>query len=284
MEVLVKGNLQQLVLSSDIDRLLGLEGCLSGNVPTSALAGEGGLNGPCGALARARTVKVVFGPGTFVNEAASQIDEQLAARPSRPKSAGQAGRTSRLKGRTGPWPDAQRSPHARQAGEQAHNRALSREIRHALAIRYGLTARPSVTDPNFRSTLVFDSSKPAGTPKARFAYLFPSPNAALLSVRMKAGLSESARTRTIGLIRQAVAMSQWRLANGEAYLVTGEPAIVTTYHSITHSIELLLVAVLLVMAGTLGLIFGGRPRLLPLAIALLAAALTFGRSRSRERR
>src|SRR5258708_6353206 len=29
IEVLVKGNLQQLVLSSDIDRLLGLEGCLS---------------------------------------------------------------------------------------------------------------------------------------------------------------------------------------------------------------------------------------------------------------
>ena len=46
--------------------------------------------------------------------------------------------------------------------------------------------------------------------------------------------------------------------------------------SITHSIELLLVAVLLVMAGTLGLIFSGRPRLLPLAVALLAAALTFG--------
>ena len=33
--VLVKGNLQQLVLSSDIERLLGLEGCLSGNVPAS---------------------------------------------------------------------------------------------------------------------------------------------------------------------------------------------------------------------------------------------------------
>ena len=46
--------------------------------------------------------------------------------------------------------------------------------------------------------------------------------------------------------------------------------------SITHSIELLLVAVLLVMAATLGLVFRGRPRLLPLALALLAAALTFG--------
>src|SRR5205807_486810 len=77
IEVFVKGNLQQLVLSTDIERLVGLEGCLSGNVPASALASEGGPSGPCAQLARARTVKVVFGPGTFVNEAASQINEQL---------------------------------------------------------------------------------------------------------------------------------------------------------------------------------------------------------------
>ena len=60
IEVLVKGDLQQLVLSSDVDRLVGLEGCLSGNVPVTALAKEGGASGPCGQLAQARTVKVVF--------------------------------------------------------------------------------------------------------------------------------------------------------------------------------------------------------------------------------
>ena len=43
-----------------------------------------------------------------------------------------------------------------------------------------------------------------------------------------------------------------------------------------HAIVLLLIAVLLVMAGTLVLVFTGRPRLLPLALALLATALTFG--------
>ena len=93
VEVLVKGDLQQLVLSSDIDRLVGLEGCLSGNVPASALAHEGGRDGPCGQLARAKTVKVVFGPGTFVNEAANQIDEQLASADQAGRSPGQAGRT-----------------------------------------------------------------------------------------------------------------------------------------------------------------------------------------------
>ncbi len=168
---------------------------------------------------------------------------------------------------------------ARALGRQASKITTARfqEGLATLALQYGLTAPPSLEDRNFVSTLVFDSTKPAGTPKERFAYLFPSRDSALVSVRMKAGLSESARSRTIGVIRQAVAMPQWRLQHGESYLVTGEPVIVSDLnHSITRSIELLLIAVLLVMAGTLGLVFSGRPRLLPLAVALLAVALTFG--------
>jgi len=72
-------------------------------------------------------------------------------------------------------------------------------------------------------------------------------------------------------------MGQWRLQNGESYLVTGEPVIVSDLAgSISRSIELLLVAVLIVMGICLSLVFRSRPRLLPLGIALLAAALTFG--------
>ena len=125
---------------------------------------------------------------------------------------------------------------------------------------------------------MFDSSKPAGTPKQRFAYLFPSRDTALISVRMRPGLSQQQRNHTIAVIREAVVMPQWQLSTaGAGYLVTGEPVIVSDLtKSITSSIELLLVAVLIVMAATLGLIFLGRPRLLPLALALLAAAITFG--------
>jgi uncharacterized protein len=274
--VLVKGDLQQLVLSSDIQRLVGLEGCLSGNVPASALASEGGPSGPCGQLARAKTVKVVFGPGTFINEAASQIDEQLATQTKQAEAeAKQAERVvSRAALARGLAP-----AEARSLGRQASKLTMGRfrESLVTLALKYGLTAQPSIADANFVSTLVFDSTKRAGTPKQRFAYLFPSSSTALVSVRMRAGLSEAARTRTIGLIRQAVAMKQWRLQHGGSYLVTGEPVIVSDLtKSISHSIELLLVAVLLVMAATLGLVFSGRPRLLPLALAVLAAALTFG--------
>ncbi len=276
VEVLVKGDLQQLVLSEDIDRLVGLEGCLSGNVPASALGKEGGANGPCGQLSRAHTVKVVFGPGTFVNEAANQIDEQLASQTK--QAQGQATQAERVVARAALRRGLSASE-AQALGRQAAKITMARfqEGLVTLALQYGLTSRPSLDNHDFVTSLVFDSSKPAGTPKQRFAYLFPSRNAALVSVRMRAGLSESQRTRTIALIRKAVAMPQWRLRYGESYLVTGEPVIVSDLtHSITDSIELLLIAVLLVMAATLGLIFKGRPRLLPLAIALLAAALTFG--------
>ena len=44
--VLVKGNLQDMLLSADIDRLLGLEGCLAGKVPAAGLPHEGGVQRP----------------------------------------------------------------------------------------------------------------------------------------------------------------------------------------------------------------------------------------------
>jgi hypothetical protein len=276
IEVLVQGDLQQLVLSSDIVRLLGLEGCLSGNVPRGALAAEGGVNGPCGQLARAHTVKLALGPGTFIFEAASHITAELAEQTGAARAQAQQAkqvieRAALARGLS--------AAQAHSFGEQASKATLGRfeESVAALALRYGLTAQPSIAEPNFVSTLVFDSTKPAGTPKQRFAYLFPSRNAALVSVRLRAGLSEAARKHTIGLIRQAVTMPQWHLQHGESYLVTGQPVIVSDLTAaITRSLELLLAAVVLVMAAALALVFGGRPRLLPLALALLACALTFG--------
>ena len=274
--MVVHGSLQQLLLSSDIDKLVGLEGCLSGNVPVSALASEGGASGPCGQLARARTVQVVLGPGTFVNEAAEQIDEQLSSQTEQAEAQAQAAqqvvsRAALAQGHS--------AAEARTLGAQASSIMMKRfqEGIATLALQYGLTSKPSLDDPEFVSTLVFDSSKPAGTPKQKFAYLFPSPDAALISVRMKPGLSQAVRAHTIALIGRAVAMKQWRLTHGETYLVTGEPVIVSDLtSSIGHSIALLGIAVAIVMAIALGLIFDGRPRLLPLGVALLASALTFG--------
>src|SRR5687768_181832 len=60
--VLVRGRLPQLMLTSDLGRLLGLEGCLSGNIPREVRRPPGGPNGPCAALARGRErpVQVVY--------------------------------------------------------------------------------------------------------------------------------------------------------------------------------------------------------------------------------
>ncbi len=278
VDVVVQGNLQQLVLSSDIEQLAGLEGCLSGNVPPAGLAQDGGAAGPCGQLARAHTVKVVLGPGTFINEAATQIDQQLTAQSTQAQA--QAAQAERVV-RAAALARGHSAAEAAQLGRQASSITMTRYAQEVLTegVRYGLSSLPSISDPNFVSTLVFDATgtKPPGTPKQRFAYLFPSRDEALVSVRMRAGLSQAQRTRTIELIRQAVAMPQWRLAHGESYLVTGEPAIVADLTgSISHTLLLLLVAVALVMALTLGLVFTGRPRLLPLAVAALACALTFG--------
>jgi predicted RND superfamily exporter protein len=275
--VMVQGSLQQLLLSSDIDRLVGLEGCLSGKVPAAGLAREGGLHGPCGQLGRLGTVKVVIGPGTFVDEAAEQIDQQLSTQGAQAEA--QARQYERAVRRAA-LAQGRSAADARKLGEEASKITLERYAQELelLGAEYGLSAPPSLEDPSFVDRLVFDSTaKLPGTPKQRFAYLFPGREAALVSVRMRAGLSESQRTQTIALVRRALAMPQWRLQHGERYLLTGEPVIVSDLTgSIARTIELLLVAVLLAMALTLSLIFRGRPRLLPLGIAVLAAALTFG--------
>ena len=278
--VLVRGSLNKLLLSQDLERVLGLEGCMAGNLPAGA-APRGGANGPCAQLARTKPVKVVFGPGTFVNEAVRQLGSGFARRLA--ENAEQATAAARTARRA-----ARRQGLSAAAAQRAADRARA-EVEQAfqsevveLAVRYGLRAIPRLDDPNFVSTLVFDPAKPAGTPKRKFAYLFPSKSggpgtAALIQVRLKAGLSEARRSAALRQIRAAVAMKEWKPSNGATYTVTGAPVVVADLTaSIAGSLWILLVAALLVMAATLALVFSGRPRLLALGIALAASAVTFG--------
>ncbi len=119
-------------------------------------------------------------PG-HVPQRGGRPDRRTAHRAdARGRSAGQAGRTGRRQ--TPRWraatPRHRRTRSARRPSK-LDDSARFQESLVTLALQYGLTARPSIDDPNFVSTLVFDSAKPAGTPKQRFAYLFPSRNAAL---------------------------------------------------------------------------------------------------------
>ncbi len=248
--VLVKGELPNLILTENIFKLLRLEGCLSGKVPQGAKP----IPGPCAELAEMEPVEFLSGPATFLNEAVVQIDRQL----------------ERL---------ARHVPAAR-----------FREFLLDIATRYGITTAPSIDNEEFVATVVFDLSRPRGTPKPRLAYLFPNARSAQIVVRLKPGLSEAQRHRAIGLIEAAVAETTPRkacAANGKAapcfvlsrgsYVVSGAPVVVDSLtHTLKDAFLVLLAVALAVMALTLLLVFRSRWRLLPLALALSAAAVAFG--------
>jgi hydrophobe/amphiphile efflux-3 (HAE3) family protein len=271
--VLVRGDLTRMVLTEDLNRLVGVEGCLSGNVPSGVVA-----PGACGSLARLRAVQVVYGPGTFINSAVEQITAQLQAQTK--SRAAQADRAAEAAKKLA-LADGKSRAQAQKLADGAARLVYAQFARDLIALntKYGLnlTGAPRLNDPDFVYQLVFDPSRGARVPKARFAYLFPSPGSALISVRLKPGLSDAERTQAIALIRDAVRMPQWKLSGGATYVVTGAPVLADDLAStLAGSTLRLLVIAVIVMALVLVLLFRARLRLLPLAIALAACAIVFG--------
>jgi predicted RND superfamily exporter protein len=248
--ILAEGDLERIVLTANLGRLLRLEGCLSGNVPEGARP----IPGPCAELAATDPVRSVVGPATFLNEAVIQIDRQL----------------QRLASRLPP--------------------AKLRQFLLSLAARYGITSAPSLSNPNFLATIVFDLEQPRNTPKARLAYLFPNGHSAQVLVRLRPDLSEAERHRAIELIRAAVYDETPRPVcrfkgkpeacfglHGGRYVISGVPVVVDAVTRALKDALLLLFAVaVVVMALTLLAVFRSRFRLLPLALALASVALAFG--------
>jgi len=276
--VMVRGDVADTFLGEDLGRVIGLEGCISGNVPEGAQ--PPGPGGPCATMAADRPVRAVYGPGTFINEAAFQLRSQFqtqlqASREQAAAAAQEASEQAREEGAS--------EAEAQQAGEAAAGQvqAQFQQQVFGLAARYGIRGIPSASDPQFVSQLICDTSQPLCAPKERFSYLFPNAqggaDTAIIQVRLDPGLSDEQQARTIETIRAAVGMEDWRLGTGGQYLVTGAPVVVADLtDAITGSIIVLLIAAGLVMAATLALVFRTRLRLAPLAIALGAAALTFG--------
>ena len=89
--VLVRGDLPRIVLTANLNRLLGLEGCLAGNVPRGRDgAGRRGV-AVRAAGARRTPVRVVYGPGTFINSAVEELTAQLQTQTRRAGGAGRPG-------------------------------------------------------------------------------------------------------------------------------------------------------------------------------------------------
>ena len=275
--VLIKGELTRTVLTADLGRVLALEGCLSGNVPDNE-RGLGSLPPVCRELAEFKPARVVYGPATFINTAANRISDELEARVRANRArARRAASSARALSRRRGDPPAEQERLARAASE-AVNAEFTRDLL-GLALRYGLSpSAPTINNPEFVSTLVFDSSAgDVGVPKSRFAYLFPSKGSALIQIRMRPGLSDSEQRRAIALIEEAAAEKAFQPREGASYVVTGVPVVVNGLaDAVERSILVLLAAALLIMAATLALVFRSRLRLLPLAFALAATGMTFG--------
>jgi len=248
--VLAEGDLQRLVLTSNLGRLLRLEGCLSGKVPE----GVEPIPGPCAELARLDPVRSVVGPATFLNEAVIQLDRQLR----------------------------------RLAATVPPDRL--RELLLQVAARYGITSAPSLSDPNFLAAIVFDLHRARGTPKARLAYLFPNGHTAQIVLRLRSDLDEAERHHALELIRATVRDPVARQVckfkgepercfelHGGRYLISGVPVVVDAVtRALVDALLVLLGVAIVVMALALTALFRSRMRLLPLAVALAAASLTFG--------
>src|SRR3954463_10044411 len=102
--IMAKGDLRHTVETSDLGRLLQLEGCLAGNVPKQGLKE---LPPVCTTLANEHPVKVVYGPGTFVNTAAGELLDGLNARKNaKAREAQQAAQTARELARKKGYPKA----------------------------------------------------------------------------------------------------------------------------------------------------------------------------------
>ncbi len=283
--VLARGDLRTLLLTKNLGQLLRLEGCLAGDPPKKAKP----IPGPCTEIARLHPVEFLSGPATFLNQAVIGIDQQLARRFAAARARARrlalavAGRAKR---------QGYSTAQAQALGGRAASGVMADLERRLFetASTYGITSLPRLTDRNFISKVVFDLRQTGGTPKAKLAYLFPNRDSAQIIIRLRPDLSDSERHRALALISDAVNETTPRRACADgkrpapcfaldrgSYVVSGSPVVIDGLAGVLEDALLVLFgAAVVVMAVTLLLVFRSRLRLLPLAVALGAAGITFG--------
>lgn len=276
--VLIDERVANLVLTADLGRTIRLEGCLGGNVPRGARP-YGGADSPCAGLAKLRPVKLVYGPGTFLNESVRAVQTAVTAQLQalQQQVANAAATARRQAARAGLDATAQQQA-ADAARAQAQAQATDELKRMYLSS--GIQGIPQIDSKPFISQIVFDPARGADVPKARFAALFPSRDAALIQLRLRPDLTAAERAKAIELIREATRMPLFGLRGSRPpgpYTVSGVPVVTDALaSSVTSGIATLLIVAVAAMALALLLLFKARLRLLPLLVALAAVAMTFG--------
>ena len=277
--VLVRGPLQQLVLTENLGRLLGLEGCLSGNKP----AGQAAPGGERGAVRRAGAHQA--GPGRLRPRHVHQLrgrgdpgPAQAASSTPRAEEAEQAAAAARgLAKRQG-------KSKAR-AGRAWRARPSSSSTRSSCATCCSSTSSTGSASTRRRGSTTRTSSprscstRAAARRRRRRASRTCSRRRSRRRSRCGSspGLSDAERERATALVRAAVRMPDFALRNADGYTVTGVPVLAEDLSdALAGSVARLLLVAVVVMAGVLALVFRRRLRLVPLAVALGAVALTFG--------
>jgi hydrophobe/amphiphile efflux-3 (HAE3) family protein len=287
--VLIREPLTDLVETADLGTLSELEACLGGQVVQKNQSLEaftpvkpgskppyGGPSSPCGHLMKHKPVQVVYGPGTFLNQAViavrNGIDSLLSSDRQQVQRAGQAAYSLAIGKKLS-------TAKAAQAAKDAET-LESEQLEEQLLTFYeqsGMNGMPAIDDTQFIPQVVFDDQRGANQPKARFAYLFPTSDSALIQLRLRPSLTTAQEAQAIQWIREAINMPMFRSGYGGRYTVTGEPVVVNALAStVTGAIGLLLVVAVIVMGIALLIVFKRKLRLLPLAIALAASGITFG--------
>jgi hydrophobe/amphiphile efflux-3 (HAE3) family protein len=287
--ILIQEPLTDLVQTKDLATETQLEACLAGQyvvanktlraftpAPAGTHAPYGGWGSPCGRLMKTQPVQVVYGPGTFLNRAVSAVNDQIQGLLARAQQSITTAERNAYELAIGKGLGAKRAATAAGAAGQLERQQVFQTLEQTY-LNSGISGTPAIDDPQFIPQIVFDQTRGVNQPKARFAYLFPTRDSALIQVKLKASLSDAQQAQAISWIRQAVRMPIFRSAYGARYTVGGVPVVINDLAGeISRSIADLLVIALLVMAAALLILFRGHIRLLPLAIALAAAGITFG--------
>src|SRR3954471_3039271 len=283
VEVLVKGDLRQLLLTSNLGKLLALESCLSGKAQGGQVIQGEPAPAPCAAIAKLDPSAVVFGPATFLNqfaiEASNLYQQQAQATSIKADRAGR--RAAALAAKRG-YSKAQQQQAALAASEAVKGKFTQQML--TLATKYGQTGFPSLSNTQFVNSVVCNPGIPGCTPKPRLAAIVPSANSALISVRLRPSLSDAQRSEAISLFRQATEDPAFHLKRFSSfgptqpsYVVSGVPVVFEGLaQELSTQIFILLAAALAAMVIALALVFRAPLRLLPLGIALGAAGITFG--------
>ena len=167
---------------------------------------------------RERAATVVYGPATFLNRAVAAVNTEVgsltvsAVETNPGCRSGRAGRSPR------PRSSTRRETSA--AVQAAGTLALEHELAStgttssttgtsttgtgATGAQALLAGVPSINDPAFLRQIVFGSATDTSKPSARFSYLFPNDDAAVIQVRLRAGLSDRQQQQAIDWIRAAV--------------------------------------------------------------------------------